>query len=256
MIIRSLVRPGYALILQTVQGLVRERILYNLLFVSLFLLFVGYLGALLVYGHQDRVMMDFGVMINAFSIFGVAASAGARTVRLEIESRVIYPLISRPLSRVLYYFSRWAGISVFLFLNLVLLVLVLFLGLAATGGAPNAALFQAMGLIWVESVMVVAISTFFSMFFRPGLSVMSTLTVLFIGHNHEQLSYLKQNGGGAGFAWMQNLTPDLGALLLDMRVYYNEPLSGSEFLLRSGYGLGWALMFVLFGNAVFFRKNL
>jgi hypothetical protein len=249
-------RAGLALVLQTVQGLIRERILYNIIFASLFLLFMGYLGALLVYGHQERVMMDFGVFINAFSVFGVAASAGARTVRLESESRLVYPLLSRPISRVLYYFSRWLGISVFLLLNLILLNVVLWFGLKATGGSPNSALFQAMGLVWVESTFVVALATFFSMFFKPGLSVMSVITLVFIGHNHEQLAYLKQKGGGAGFSLMQNLTPDLGALLLDMRVYYDQPLSSSEFLLRAGYGLGWALMFVLIGNAIFFRKNL
>ncbi len=249
-------RVGMALLIQSIQGLVRERILYNILFVSLFLLFMGYLGALLVYGHQERVMVDFGVFINALSVIGVAASAGARSIRLESESRLVYPILARPVSRVVYYFSRWLGVSVFLLFNLFLLTLVLWVGLQATGGGVNLALIQAMGLIWVESVFVVALATFFSMFFKPGLSVMSVITYVFISHNHEQLAFLTQKGGGAGFTLMQNLTPDLSALFLDMRVYYDQPLSASEFFLRAGYGFGWALMFILIGNAIYFRKNL
>ena len=78
----------FTLTVQTVRELFRERILYNVFFVALLLLFFGYLASLLVYGHQDRVMLHLGFFVNAISVYIVASGAGvpdSRTPRFEIR---------------------------------------------------------------------------------------------------------------------------------------------------------------------------
>ena len=58
------------------------------------------------------------------------------------------------------------------------------------------------------------------------------------------------------FSFIKQLTPNAQVLLMDTRVYYDITLSGFEMFQRMGYGLAWALLFMLIGNAVFYRKNL
>ncbi len=243
---------------QAFQDLLRERILYNIFFVSLFLLFFGYLAALLVYGHQDRVMLHFGIMINALSVYLVAGGAGARLLRSEVEQRVAYLPLSRPVSRVSYFFGKWLGILWFCAVNLLLLTMVLWIALRVTGGGVNEALIQATLLIWVESWVVSATAMLVSLFFRQGLSVMVCMAYLFLSHNHDQLDFLKNQAGEGSpvFSLLKQLTPNGQVLLMDTRVYYDVALGGFELIQRMGYGLAWALLFMLIGNAVFYRKNL
>jgi hypothetical protein len=243
---------------QAFQDLLRERILYNIFFVSLFLLFFGYLAALLVFGHQDRVMLHFGIMVNALSIFFVSAGAGARLLRTEIDQRIAYLPLTRPVSRVSYYFGKWVGIALFCALNLLLLTLVLYIALRVTGGGFNHALAQATLLIWFESLLVSSIAMLVSLYLRQGLAIMVCMAYLFLSHNHEQIDFLRKQAGDSApvFGLLKYLTPNAQILLMDTRVYYDIALGDFEMFQRILYGCAWALLFMLLGNAVFYRKNL
>ena len=254
----SYVRQSAIVAQYAFQDLLRERILYNIFFVSLFMLFFGYLAALLVFGHQDRVMLHFGIMINAISLFFVSAGAGARLLRSEVEQRISYLPLSRPVSRVSYFFGKWIGIASFCALNLLLLTGVLYVALRVTDGEFNWALVQATALIWAETLMVSSVAMLLSIFFRQGLSMMMCLSYLFLSHNHEQIEFLKKQAGESGFIFeaLKSMTPNAQVMLLDTRVYYDIPLSGFELFQRMGYGVLWAMFFMLLGNAFFYRRNI
>jgi len=211
------VRSYGALVGDAFRGLLRERILYTSFFIAIFLI-----------------------------------------LRSGIEDRSIYLLLARPVHRGVYLLSRWSGLALFSLLYSLLLTVVLGVSVVIVGGAIKVAFFQGMALIWIESLIASALAILLSFFLRPGLAAMSSLAYLFLGHNHEQISFLIQKEASSpGFlSLLRGVTPDLSLLLMDTRVVYDQPLALSEFLLRAGYGFGWAFMFVLFGNAVFFRKNL
>ena len=252
------IRATFLIARQGFQELLRERILYNLFFVSLFLLFFGYLAALLVFGHQDRVMLHFGTMVNALSVFFVAAGASARVLRNEMEQRLCYLPLSRPISRLSYFYGKWLGVISFTGLNMILLTAVLAAGLRITGGHLSIAFFQSAFLIWVESLLVSSFALLVSLFLRQGLSAMICVAYLFLAHNHDQMDFLRAQGSDeiGFFGFLKMLTPNAQALLMDTRVYYELPLSAFEFAERSSYGLLWALFYLLLGSALFYRKNL
>ena len=252
----AFIRAYRAITFHTFKEGIRERTLYNLFFVTLLMLGAGYLAALLVFGHQERVLLHFGLMVNSLSIFAVATSAGVRSLRAELEQRTAYLILARPIARSVFYFGKWSGIVLFLSLNLFLLMVILTGALYYIGGHVTFAFVQATILTLVESSMVAALALVLSLLFRPGISAMITFSYLFLSHNHEQLEYLKQKGAGGILPVLMQITPDAQAWLMDTRVYYEQPLEVGDLLLRSGYGLGWALVFVFLGNALFYRKNL
>ena len=254
----SQIRSFFAIAIYTFRNLLREKILYTLFFVAIFLLMIGYLAALLVWGRQDRILLHFGTFVNALAVLAVSLGAGSSVLRTEIENRSIYLLLARPVHRGILLVSKWAGISLFTLAYSTLLMCVVGAGILFLGGPVKGAFFQSFGLVFVESLLASAASIFLSFFLRPGLSAVTCLAYLFLGHNHDQISYLIKKGAAIPgvLVVLRGITPDLSLLLMDTRVFYDQPLASSEFILRAGYGFGWAFMFVLFGNAVFFRKNL
>jgi hypothetical protein len=253
---KSFISPLFFISISSFQELIRQRLLYNIFFVSLFLLFFGYLASLLVFGHQDRIMLHFGTMVDALSIFVVAVGAGARTLYVEMDQRTCYLPLSRAISRSIYFFGKWFGIILFTALNVTLLFALLWIGLWMTDGHLNVAFVQSGALIWCESLILSALAILISLFFRPGISAMICIAYLFLSHNHEQIDFLKQQDINGAFSILKWITPDGRALLMDTRVYYDLPLSAFEFASRFGYGLLWAVFFLLLGNAIFYRKNL
>ncbi len=244
--------------LSTFKNLVRDRILYNVLFVAFFLLAIGYFASLLTYGNQHRVMLHFGMMINSIAVIAIAVSAGARIIHQETESRILYLILSKPVSRTQYWLGKFTGVGLFLAINLTLLTFVLAVGVKLTGGEINFSWVQAASLVWLEAWIANAFAMWVGLYLTPALTAMVTLTFLFISHNQEQIIFLKdQKAIGSGLLSLGSaLFPNAQNFMMDTRIYYDLSLSLSEWGNRFGYGLLWVMIFILIGNALFYRKNL
>jgi ABC-2 type transport system permease protein len=239
------------IVLHTFRALIREKILYNVFGITVLFLFLGYLASLLVFGFQHKVMLDVGVMVNSLSIFGVAISVGARFLRQEIESKTIYLFLTRPLGRVRFFFGRVLGMALFLLLNFTILSLALWIAIKVALGDLSYAFVQSFFLTYVESLVLLSASLLFGLWLRPALVFMIMIAFVFLGHNHELVATME-----SGVRTLNYLTPNLGALLMGDRLYYEEALTGAVFGSGLLYGIFWVLFFLLIGNAVFSRKNL
>lgn len=238
--------------------LLHEKIIFNVFGITILFLFFGYLASQLVYGHQDRVMLDLGLMVNALSILAVAIGIGARFLRQEIESKTIYLILTRPVSRTSFFIGRFLGMSGFIFMNFVILSIILNASVKVAGGHLSSAFFQSALLTYLESLILLAASLMLSFWFRPALVYMVNLALIFLGHNHQMILSLQANPEtrSALFEVLGKLTPNFSMFLMSDRVYYKEALVPGDFASALLYGLVWLLFFLLIGNAVFSRKNL
>ena len=237
--------------LHTFRLLLREKIIFNVFGITILLLFFGYLASQLVYGHQDRVMLDMGLMMNALSIFAVGIGIGTRFLRQEIESKTIYLFLTRPISRSSFYFARFLGMSAFVLLNFSILTVILWWAVVQMSGHISTAFFQSCILTYSEALILMAGSLMFSFWLRPALVSMVMLALVFLGHNHQMLGSLQ-----SGIGFLNYLTPNLSLLLMSDRVYYAQALTPLQFMNGIFYGVFWLFFFLLLGNAVFSRKNL
>ena len=239
------------IVLHTFKVLIREKIIFNVFGITILLLFFDYLASQLVYGHQDRVMLDLGLMMNALSIISVSIAIGSRFFRQDIESKTIYLFLTRPISRTNYYLGRFLGMAMFLCVNFLFLVLVLWGSVILMQGKISLAFFQSSFLTFLEALILVAGSLMFSFWLRPALVSMVMLTIVFLGHNHQLIDSLQ-----SGISILNKLTPNLSVLLMSDRVYYEQALTSAEFIYGAVYGFFWLGFFLLLGNVVFSRKNL
>jgi len=246
------------LVFHTFRSLLREKIIFNVFGITILFLFFGYLASLLVYGRQDRVMMDMGQMLNALSIFAVAIGIGARFLRQEIESKTIYLYLVRPLSRSSFFIGRFLGMSLFVLLNFTILVSILALAISWMGGTLSLAYVQSSILTFIEALILLAGSLMLSFWLRPALVFMATLALVFLGHNHQMIQSLQDNPETKSmiFGVFNTLTPNFSLFLMSDRVFYEQAMSTPDIGFALLYGFLWLFFFLLLGNAVFSRKNL
>ena len=174
---------------------VRDKVLYNLVAFAILLIGASYLIGQLTAGQDVKIIKDLG--LGATSTFGVfiAVFIGIGLVSKEVERRSIYSLLAKPIHRYQLVVGKYCGLVLTLAVNLLVMAFALYVVLAYMGwGVPpdaarawdapalDPALLIAVGLIFVELMLVTAIALFFSTFSTPILSAAMTFAVYVVGH--------------------------------------------------------------------------
>lgn len=160
----------------------RDKILYNLVFFALLLIGASVLLGTLTIGEQSKIVNDLGLAaINLVAVI-IAIFVGIGLVTKEIERRTIYTILARPITRVQFILGKYLGLTFIVVVNIAIMF-AMFLGTVwLSGNAVYGSLFQAVELILVETLLVMAIAMFFSTFSSSTLSATMTLGFYVIGH--------------------------------------------------------------------------
>lgn len=167
----------------TFREAVRDRVLYNLvLFVLLITGAAVFLGDLTA-GYVGRVIVNMG--LSSALIFGafIAIFVGVGLVSKEIERRTIYAIFSKPVGRGEFIIGKYLGLCLTLALN----IIVMGAGISAAlwyvhGTRFIPGMWAAIGLIFVELMILTAVAIMFSSFSSPSLSALLTFFIFIIGH--------------------------------------------------------------------------
>jgi Cu-processing system permease protein len=166
----------------TFRETIRDKILYNLVLFAVLLIGTSVLLGTLTIGEQARIVNDLG--LAAINLVGViiAIFVGIGLVTKEIERRTVYTILARPITRVQFVLGKYMGLGLIVIVNIAIMF-VMFLGtILLTGNVIHGSLFQAVELILVETLLVMAMALFFSTFSSSTLSATMTLGLFVIGH--------------------------------------------------------------------------
>lgn len=105
----------------TFKELLKSKILWSALALSAGIALLAWLAAEFTFGVPARVALDVGLGALSVSGYGIAIFIGATLISREIESRTIYMVISRPVTREAFFFGKICGLVCFLFLNMAIL---------------------------------------------------------------------------------------------------------------------------------------
>jgi Cu-processing system permease protein len=166
----------------TFRETIRDKILYNLVLFAVLLIGASVLLGTLTIGEQARIVNDLGLAaINLVAVI-IAVFVGIGLVTKEIERRTVYTILARPITRVQFVLGKYMGLGLIVVVN-VAIMFGMFLGtIWLTGNTIHVSLFQAVELILVETLLVMAIALFFSTFSSSTLSATITLGLFVIGH--------------------------------------------------------------------------
>lgn len=245
--------------LNTFRENLRDKILYNLLVFALLLIGVSVLLADLTIMEHRKIVTDMG--LAAINLVGViiAIFVGIGLVSKEIERRTVYTIMARPISRTQFILGKYLGLTLTLLVN-VLIMLIVYLAILWGYQAPvHPALLQAVGLIFVELLLVTALALLFSTFSSSTLSAIMTLAIYVIGHLTTDLKGLAEKSqSGAVKAVMTGLyylCPNLELLNVKGQAAAGTAIAWSYQALASAYGLMYVALLLTAACMVFQRRD-
>ena len=194
---------------------VRDKVLYNLVVFAVLLMAASYLIGQLTAGQDIKIIKDLG--LAAIATFGlmIAVFIGIGLVWKEVERRSIYSLLAKPISRAQFIVGKYCGLVLTLAVNVAVMVVAWYavLGYMARRCRPAAraawaapatdpAMLKAVGLIFVELMLVTAVALFFSTFSSPFLSAGLTLGLWVVGHFNADLRNFEAVVESPAAAWL------------------------------------------------------
>lgn len=261
---------------------IREKTLVGFLILSLLVIFgASFMSAFLDQTTVGAAETDLDlklikdICVTTISIFGMLITIfiSASVVPNEVENKVIYTVLSKPVRRMQYLLGKFMGVQMIVLANLLLMAGLFFAAIWIKQEAMPTLLLWSVLLTYFEFLVVSAFT--FAVSCTSTSAVLPTIAGLFIYMTGNLTEYLKdvnnrsreatdffQRFVGQAAEWLYNILPNLQKFslknyILDLQP--NDPLP-SEMMDQIPnlvlYGLAYAIAGYLIAYWVFRRKEL
>lgn len=244
----------------TLKEVFRTKILNGLIGLSFVLLVLIYIASEFAYGAPEKVALDIGFGILSLSNMAIAIFLGSTLLSKEIESKTLYMIISKPITRNGFLIGKLLGLSSVLILNTIFLSSItigLFLFL---GGAFSSLMLWCAFFILLESLLLLSVSVTFSLISNSTLTVFYSIFFLIAGHNINETKKIIFTKISKLFSFIlesaQFIIPDLERFNLKDFLIYRQSLSMNYYFVNIGYAFLVIGFFVLISSYLFSIKNL
>jgi len=244
--------------LNTFRENLRDKLLYNLLVFALLMIGSSLLLMRLTLGEFHRLLLNVG--LGSINIFGVliAIFVGIGLVNKEIEKKTIYTIVSKPVARSQFLIGKYLGLTLTLFVNTLIMAGGLLLVLFAQGVPIESMLFKALGLIFMEFMVITAVALLCSTFTSATLSAIFTLATYVIGHLTADLKTFGEKmdeGMRVVVTGLYYILPNLERFNLKGNVIHHIEVSGTDLLLIVMYGLTYVAFLLMSASIIFQRRD-
>lgn len=244
--------------LNTFKENLRDKILYNLVFFGLMLIGSAILLGSLTIGEQDKITKDLGLAsINVFGVL-IAIFVGIGLVSKEVEKRTIYSIIAKPIPRYQFLLGRYSGLALTLFVNTAIMTVGFILVLLLARVNLDMGLMKAIGLIFLELLVIIAVAVMFSTFTTPTLSATFSLAFYVIGHLTEDLKALgdrlENNLVSGVLNVLYYVLPNLEYFNIKSEAVHGAPISWNYLLITMSYGVTY-VVFVMVAACIIFQRR-
>jgi Cu-processing system permease protein len=250
----------FTIAFNTFRETIRNKVLYNILLVAAGALLISLSFGDLSIFSRAQVMTDFGLATMSLTGLLLAIFIGVGLLGVEISSRTVYGVISRPVSREAFIIGKFCGLCATLLLNFLLVALVFFVSIRFLGVTVQTAVISAVVLLAVEMALIVAASIFFSTFTTPTLAAIFTVGFYIAGHLNDLLDIgaAQQNSR----IWqillksIHYLLPNLEHFNIRTRIVYGLPIPDRFVVEALSYGCLYIVVLLLLSILVFSRKDV
>lgn len=245
--------------LNTFKETLRDKILYNLVIFGLLMIGSSILLSTLTMGEQAKIIQDLGLAsINLFGVL-IATFVGIGLVSKEIEKRTIYTIIAKPILRYQFLLGKYFGLAIVLFVNTSIMVVGFFLVLLISRVGLSSGLMEAIGLIFLELLVITAVAVLFSTFTTPTLSAIFTLAIYVIGHLTDDLrvlgSKLKNEFAQGLLDSLYYTLPNLEHFNVKGQVVHGLAIEPAYLAAAVAYGIVYSVVILLFACVIFQRRE-
>jgi ABC-2 type transport system permease protein len=250
----------YTIAYYTFKEILKSKILLSVFFAGLILMLATYVATEFTYGVPERVALDFGLGMLSISSLGISLFLGVTLLSKEIDSRTVYMIISRPVSRQAFILGKLVGLVGIQAINIVLLSSMTLLVVSLLGGELVPLIFWTIGFIFLESILLLLVVVLVSLLANNILSSLLSLMILIMGHavkETQNVTFVKNNELlKVVLEAYHFVLPGFYKLNLKDFVLYQKTLPIGYLLSSLTYGVtysGFLLFMIIF---VFDKKNL
>lgn len=240
--------------------LIKSKMLLYVAILGLCALGLILLAKELTYQTTTKVALDVGLGMLGLSCNIIALFLGASLVSKEIESRTIYMIISRPISRSWFLVGKFLGLSSYLLVNVLILSILTLSAYFFAGGDSQPLIYWNLLFVYVESLLLLTIVLCFSLITNVHLTVLFSLVFLGVGHAiPEALSarFVQIYPELETFLKTAHLVfPAFYKLNIKDFVLYQHDLAPSYLWGNLAYGILYMIGLVFISSWIFERKNL
>lgn len=251
--------------LNTFREAIRNKILYVLLFFAAGLILSALALAQISLQEDARIVRDLG--LGGISIFGVviAIFVGTNLVYKELDRKTVFTILPKPLYRYEFVLGKFVGISLTLIVQVGLMTAVLFAMLALKQLGVEAVVVRAVVLIYLEIVLITALTVLFSTFTTPLLSALFTAGLFLVGRSIGEVQELmKKTDGGlhALLYFITKVVPNLRLFYVSGATLNNQPISihdtfvGWDYVASAAiYAGGYSTLALVLACVLFSRRD-
>lgn len=243
----------------TFRETVRDRILLGIVVCGLVVLALTRIAAPLAMGEDLRLTVDVGLSSITWLGMLIVLMVGASLVAKEIDRKVIFNLLSRPLPRPFYLAGKWTGLTGTLVTFALVLGAVLGLELAVLGHAAMLpSLAQALYLACLEIAVLTSVAVMFSALSTPVLSALYTLGLFLAGQWCDDLRHFALNAPGGLRTLLEcaaNLLPNLSMFNMRTLAATGELTTATHLGLATAYAALYCGCVLLLGAAAFESRD-
>ena len=255
----ALVKRVAAVAVNTFRETIRDRILGVIILFALAMIVAGLWLASISLGQEDRMIKDFGLV--AISLFGliVAAFVAASLVRKEVEKRTVFIIFSKPVSRSEFIWGKFLGLASTMFTVLAGMTVFLFCLAWFVARSPSGSLLLAGLLIFLQLLVVMAMTMLFSTMTSAILASVWGICVYAAGQLSHNVLSLSRTGHSAVAHALSTvvfyLVPNLSAVDLRAAVAGEGSTSWPRLAAWCVYLIAYLVIALMAATWIFRRKE-
>ena len=196
----------------------------------------------------------------SLSSLGISLFMGASLLPNELDSRTVYMVISRPVPRWCFILGKILGLMGVLAINVFILSAFTISCLLLLGGELNQAIIFTAAFNILESLLLLLVVVFLSLFLNSILSSSTAFLILFLGHAIQETQSITFVQNRAVFEYILKFyhffLPAFYKLNFKDYLVYNTSIPQLEMLGSVLYGSTYCLGLILLIIFIFNRKNL
>jgi ABC-type transport system involved in multi-copper enzyme maturation permease subunit len=238
---------------------VRDRIFLAVVVFGVLVLVSSFVIGPLSLGEQTRITQDIGLASMSALCFLIAILIGTGIVFKEIEKKTIYTVLSKPVNGWELILGKFLGLTLMVgALTAGMSAILLTVNWVVTHQFP-AGILVAILLIWMELILLVALSILMSTLCSPILGAIFTLVLYVIGHTSGDLKELAVRFGSPSVGILSKIIyyalPNLEYLNVRGKVIHGVEVEPSYVVFACAYALLYALVFLTLAILVLDRKE-
>lgn len=210
-------------------------------------------------GASDRVVKDIALTLMGFYGVLLAVFFGAATLPGEIERKLIYPVITRPMPRRAYIWGKWLGLLGFIAFSQIVLALTLVGAMWALMDHFDPQVWKPVVGYLAEDAVLLAVCMAFSTFSSPPLAAVLGLFIYIFGGLPKAFFefFLQRNAlQQATAVALKAVTPHFEYFHVKNAVVHHDVVPTTYMLAVLAYAMVWIVLVQLLAEAAFERRSL